>query len=595
VHRSGDVSEGVEGRDKTAFQATPIVVDDTLYYCTPMNRVFALDPETGEERWVHDPQVGRTGIWSRTCRGVAWARVAAEGVCAERIYTGTMDARLLALDARTGRPCADFGRGGAVDLTVGLGDPAPDEYAVTSPPAVVGDVVAVGALVADGRRVDAPSGVVRGYDTATGDLRWAFDPMPPGTPPPPPGPDGAPRYHPGTPNAWSIFSVDPERDLLFVPTGNPSPDFFGGGRHGRDHYGSSVVALRGATGEVVWRFQTVHHDLWDYDVASQPTLLELPVSPGSDSGGGDPADAAPRAALAQTTKMAHVFLLDRETGEPLYPVEERPVPASDVPGERTSPTQPFPTHPPPLLPEVWTADDAWGLTPWERRACRELLGSLRSEGIFTPPSLEGSLQYPGVAGGSNWGGLAVAPERGLLVLNLNRMPSVERVVPRDEEAEVAVQQPLSTVFRQLGTPYAQYQGVPVSPWGVPCTPPPWGTLTAVDLATGRKRWEIPFGTTRGMAPWPFWLEWGLPSMGGPIVTASGLVFIGAAMDDALRAFHVETGEELWRAPLPAGGQATPLTYRLEGGRQFVVIAAGGHATLGTTLGDSLVAWALPAR
>jgi quinoprotein glucose dehydrogenase len=580
---TGDVSKGDgEGRGKTSFQATPIVVGDTLYFCSPLNRVFALDPETGEPRWVADPGVVDTQGWTRTCRGVAWTRVAESGACAERIFTATMDARLVALDARTGARCADFGRDGEVQLSRGVTGFRSDEYGVTSPPTVIGDIVAVGALVGDGRRVDAPGGVVRGFDTRTGALRWAFDPVPPGTPPLPPAPDGTPRYHPGTPNAWSIFSADPDRDLLFVPMGNPSPDFYGGKRDGIDYYGSAVVALRGSTGEGVWRFQTVHHDLWDYDVASQPTLLEL-------SG----PDGHRVAALAQPTKMAHVFLLDRATGEPVYPVEERAVPASDVPGETSAPTQPFPTHPAPLLPETLGPDDAWGLVPWERSACRERLEAVRTGGIFTPPSLEGTLQYPGVAGGSNWGGLAVDRERGLIVLNLNRMPSLQRVVPRGDEDEIPVRRPYDVIFPQLGAPFAQFQSTLLSPLGVPCTAPPWGTLVAVDLATGEKRWEVPFGSTRDMAPFPFWVDWGLPSMGGPIATAGGLVFIGASMDDFLRAYDVESGAELWSARLPAGGQATPLTYRLRGGRQFVVIAAGGHGTVGTTPGDSLVAYALP--
>jgi quinoprotein glucose dehydrogenase len=580
---TGDVSKGdAEGLGKTSFQATPIVVGDTLYFCSPMNRVFALDAETGEARWVADPGVEDTGSWTRACRGVAFARAAEEGECAERIFTATMDARLLAYDARTGAPCESFGASGEVDLARGITTYRRSEYGVTSPPTVIGNVVVVGALVADGRRVDAPGGVVRGFDVRTGALRWAFDPVPPGTAPLPPARDGAPRYHPGTPNAWSIASADLERDLLFVPLGNPSPDFYGGLRDGIDYYGSSVVALRGSTGEGVWHFQTVHHDIWDYDVASQPTLLELTGPDGRRVPG-----------LVQTTKMAHVFLLDRESGEPVYAVEERPVPASDVPGETSAPTQPFPTHPPPLIDDVLGPDAAWGIVPWERSACRERLEAVRSGPIFTPPSLEGTLQHPGVAGGSNWGGLAVDRERGLLVLNLNRMPTLQRVVPRGEEEAIPVRRPYEVVFPQLGTPFAEFQGGLLSPLGVPCTRPPWGTLTAVDLASGEKRWEIPFGTTRDMAPFPFWVDWGLPSMGGPIVTASGLVFIGASMDDFLRAYDAESGEELWSVRLPAGGQATPLTYRRAGGRQFVVIAAGGHGSLGTTPGDSLLAFALP--
>lgn len=583
-YRTGDVSAGdAEGRDKTAFQATPILAEERLFFCSPHNRVFALDPDTGEELWRFDPEVGETGHWLRTCRGVAFARVAPTGRCAARIYAATMDARLFALDAEDGRPCEEFGAGGAVDLTTGVGVDSPHEYGVTSPPTIVGDIVAVGSQVADGQRVGAPSGVVRGFDLRSGRLRWAFDPVPPGTPPLPPSESGAPRYHRGSPNAWSIFSADLDRNLLFVPTGNPSPDFYGGLRDGLDHYGSSVVALDAGTGRVRWHFQTVHHDLWDYDVPAQPTLLDWETPDGVTP------------ALLQATKMGHLFLLDRTTGVPLFPVEERPVPESRLDGELAAPTQPFPTHPPPLLTGSVSPGDAWGMVPWQRRACADAIAELDHGQPFLPPSEKGTLQAPGVAGGINWGGVAIDPKRGLAVVNVNRMPNVERAVPRAEAASVEIERPRSTLFPQRGTPFAQFQSVLVSSWGVPCTAPPWGTLVAIDLATGETRWEVPFGSTRDLAPFPFWVDWGLPSMGGPIVTASGLVLIGASMDDALRAYDIETGALLWRTRLPAGGQATPITYRQAGGRQFVVIAAGGHGTLGTTLGDSLVAYALPER
>jgi quinoprotein glucose dehydrogenase len=343
-----------------------------------------------------------------------------------------------------------------------------------------------------------------------------------------------------------------------------------------------VVALDGATGRVAWSFQTVHHDLWDYDVAAQPTLFELTI------------DGARVPALLQATKAGHLFLLHRETGAPLFAVEERPVPASDVPGETSAPTQPFPTFPPSLHAARIGPDDAFGFTPWDRGVCREKLAELRSEGPFTPPSLKGTFQYPGTAGGVNWGGLALDPARRLAVMNVNRVGQSIRLVPAGEEEVERDGAPARLVFPQEGTPYRAVQEVVMSPFGVPCTPPPWGTLAAVDLAAGRVRWEVPFGTSRDQTPLPIALPFGLPSMGGPIATASGLVFIGAAMDDYLRAYDIETGEELWRERLPAGGQATPMTYRLRAdGRQFVVIAAGGHGTLGTHAGDWLLAYALP--
>ena len=580
--RTGDFDPS--GELRTSFQATPVLHDGTLYLCTPFNRVFALDAETGVERWLFDPGLDLEGMRHLTCRGVALhedVRAPAGAACRVRVLTGTMDLRLIALDAASGERCPGFGEGGEVDLARGLGDVAHAEVKVYSTPTVIGDVVAVGTMVSDNKRADSPGGVVRGYDVRTGALAWAFDPAPPGTKPLPDGPDG-PRYQRGTPNAWGVFSADPDRDLLFVPTGNPSNDFYRGGRGPIDYYGSSVVALRGATGEVVWHFQTVHHDLWDYDVGSQPSLVELPL------------DGRTVAALVQPTKMGHVFVLDRETGAPLFPVEERPVPQSDVPGEESAPTQPFPTRPAPLHPQRVGADDVFGLTPVDRNDCRERLAKLRNEGVFTPPSLQGSLQFPGVAGGINWGSAAWDPGRGLLVLNHTQAAMVQRLVPRADVPATPKNPPFEILFPQEGAPYGLLQSVFVSSWGIPCTRPPWSELIAIDLASGEVAWRVPFGSTRGLAPWPFWFEWGVPAMGGPLVTASGLVFIGAAMDGYLRAYAVETGDELWRDALPAGGQANPLTYRVRpDGRQYVVIAAGGHDPALGPLDNAVVAFRLP--
>ena len=329
-------------------------------------------------------------------------------------------------------------------------------------------------------------------------------------------------------------------------------------------------------------FQTVHHDLFDYDVPAQPTLVTVRRN------------GAEVPAVAQATKTGHLFLLDRETGKPLFPVEERPVPASDVPGEEAWPTQPFPTTPPPLVPQKLSPEEAWGLTFWDRSRCREQIRSLRSEGIFTPPSLRGTIIFPGNAGGTNWGSVAFDHERGLLIVNTSRIAHVVTLIPRGEYKAARAAFPKAEVSPQLGTPYAMKREALLSPWGLPCNPPPWGTLAAVELASGKVRWEVPLGTTRDLAPIPIAMKWGTPNMGGPIVTASGLVFIGAAMDNYLRAFDVETGKELWKGRLPAGGQATPMTYRLkEGGKQYVVIAAGGHNRMGTQLGDYVVAFALP--
>jgi quinoprotein glucose dehydrogenase len=378
--------------------------------------------------------------------------------------------------------------------------------------------------------------------------------------------------------------VDAALGLVFVPTGNTSPDYYGGDRRGLDHYSSSVVALDASTGVPRWHFQTVHHDVWDYDVPAQPTLFDWPGPSG------------PVPALAQATKLGHLFVLDRRSGVPLLPVEERPVPQQGaVPGETLSPTQPFPLAPASLHPARLTADDAFGFTPWDRAKCREAIASLRSDGMFTPPSTEGSVQFPGMIGGMNWGGVAVDPGRGLLIANTQQIATRIRLLTRETlRAEYGEQLPEFGVEPQQGSPYALERVPLLSPFGAPCNPPPWGTLAAVDLRDGQVRWQVPLGTTRDLAPWPLWLDTGTPNLGGPLTTASGLVFIGATTDFFVRAFDIETGQELWKGRLPTAAHATPMTYRLrQDARQYVVIAAGGHGILGTPPGDALIAFALP--
>lgn len=600
IHRSGDFYDGSGDSKRTALQVTPIVVNDRLYYCTPFMRVFALDPETGAELWRFDPGLRQRhgeGPYPLTCRGVAYweSGRGTDGVCSKRILYGTADAELIALDAETGRPCADFGEEGRVALREGVGDAAAWEYAPTSPPQVIGDRVVVGAYIADNVRVDAPAGVVRAFDARSGALVWAWDTTPPGWPKPEPTQKPEPkatadakeglRFTPGTPNVWSIITADAERGLVFVPTGNPSPDLYGGLREGIDYYGSSTVALDAETGAPVWRWQSVHHDVWDYDTPSPPTLFEIP---GVGAGA---------AAVAQSTKMGHIFLLDRETGVPLYPVEERPVPQQGAPGEELSPTQPFPTHPVPVHPLALSPEDAFGFTPIDRASCREQIERYRWDGLFTPPTLEGSIEMPHTAGGPNWGGVAIDPERGTLIVNQTHAALVTQLIPREEYEQMdksAVVYP-DELYEMRGTPYGVRRFGLLSQFGAPCNPPPWGSLTAVNLRTGEIEWQRPYGTLRGAAPFPLWLVfrgYGSPTFGGGISTASGLYFIGASLDRYFRAVDVETGEELWRDRLPFMGAAVPLSYRLrKDSRQFVVIAAGGNPL--SEMGDALVAYALP--
>ncbi len=583
-YNHGDISDGEGEISRTSFNATPIVADDTLYFCTGMNRVIALDPETGAERWTFDPELRNTkleGPYPLTCRGVTYWRDPGidTGSCSQRIFTGTVDSELIALDAKTGQPCGDFGVEGRVALRDRIGDAPAWEYYVTSPPLAIRDVVVVGALVADNLRADAPAGVVRAFDARTGALRWAWDPLPPGRTSPS---DAGGNYTAGTANVWSILSGDEARGLVFVPTGNAAPDYFAGYRNGLDHYASSVVALDAVDGSVRWYFQTVHHDVWDYDVASQPVLFDFPTPEGV------------RPAVVQATKMGHLFLLDRTDGAPLFPVEERPVPQSDVPGEKLSPTQPFPTHPAPLHPAALTPEDAWGFTPWDRRHCAKRIAGLRSEGIFTPPSFEGSIQYPGSAGGPNWGSVSIDVEHNVLFVNQMRMPQVTQLIPRAdyEGMDAASVVYPEELYPMAGTPYGLKRGPLLSNFGAPCNPPPWGTLTAVDLVSGKVLWESTLGTTRDQAPFPMWLSLGSPNLGGSIATAGGLIFIGATTDKFLRAFDADNGAEIWNSRLPYTANATPLTYRLTpSSRQYVVIASGGHGW--SEPGDALIAFALP--
>ncbi len=571
-----------------ALEVTPLVVDGLMYISTPAGHVIALDPATGVERWRFDAGVNpHRGYGDFASRGVSFwrdARAASGTPCAHRIFAATIDAHLIALDAASGKACAGFGTAGVVDLRAGLRVPPLEFefYEVTSPPAVVEDLVITGSAVADNTSFAPASGEVRAFDARTGALKWTFDPVPRDSTDPAyrTWQGGSARYT-GAANVWSVIVADPARDLVFLPTSSPAPDYYGGLRLGEDRYANSIVALRASTGRVVWHFQSVHHDLWDYDNAAPPTLLTV-----IHNGVRIPA-------VIQTGKSAMLYVLDRTTGKPIFPVAERPVPASSVPGEVASPTQPFTTVTPPLSPLHYSAADAWGPTPESQAACRAILGALRNDGPFTPPSLQGTLVVPGNIGGAHWGGVAVDEGRALAVVPVNTMPAMVQLFPaegfngdsiRRSDADHGITDFEYT--RMRGTPYIMRRRLITGPTGLPCTPPPFGALVAVNLNSGGIAWNVPLGTM-GDAP-----NLGSPNLGGPIVTAGGLVFIGATLEHAFRAFDIETGRELWKATLPAGARATPMTYEV-GGRQFVVIAAGGGGPFGA--GDAIVAFALPAR
>lgn len=593
VYRSGDIAAAGGIQES---EASPLKVGRMLYICTPHNEVIAVDAASGKERWRFDPRVDRRTLVLAVCRGVSYYKVSdsaprgASRDCLERILEGTLDFRLIAVDAQTGRPCANFGHNGEVDLKVGFGPLPPNFVMVTSPPTIVGGMIVLGHMVMDNQRTDSPSGVVRAYDALSGEPRWAWDSGRPGdTAPVRPGQ----AYTLDTPNAWTVFAADATLGLVYVPTGGAPPDYYGGARRTEDEqFGSSIVALDVETGQVRWSFQTTHHDLWDYDLGAQPTLIDFPMPDG----------AVP--ALIQATKTGEIFVLDRRDGHPLTPVEERLAPGGAVPGDHTAPTQPFSVG----MPSVGGADlndrDMWGLTPIDQMICSLQFHLSNYRGRYTPPSVKPFIVLPGFAGGVDWGGVAVDTERGILIVNAIRLANRDHLVPRAEIERLGVRSlgdpgvvvPSVYPAAQTGTPFGVIAMAWLSPLGLPCHRPPWGTLTAIDLRSRQVLWSRPLGTTYDNGPLgiPSHIPApaGVPNQGGSVVTAGGLTFIAASLDAFIRAFDTRTGEELWSSRLPAGGQANPVSYMLDG-RQYVVVTAGGHGVLRTAPGDYLIAYALP--
>jgi quinoprotein glucose dehydrogenase len=568
-----------------AFEDEPSLIDGNLIVCTISRRLIALDPATGKQRWIYDPKQKSTGM--KKCRGIsAWLDNDAptDAMCKTRIFLGTADYRLVAIDAKSGKPCPDFGVKGEVKMPVSTVEIFPGEVSAGSRPAIVNGVVVVGSTVADDQRFAAPSGRVLAYDARSGKPMWEFDPLPRTSA------DAAANTwlkgnagNEGGGNVWAEMAVDESLDLVYLPTTSPSVDFYGGGRPGNNAYADSIVALQGATGKVIWYFQFTHHNIWDYDTPSQPLLIDFPYK----------GKMVP--ALVQTLKTGLIFAFDRKTGEPLIPIVERPVPQQGkAPGEWLSPTQPFPVGMPTLAPQGLMPDDAWGFTPVDRWLCKKKIAELNHGPIYTPPSLKGTTLQPGAAGGPNWGGGAYDPVSHLMVVPSAKVAMVVTLVPRAEvklSKDQAIETRSAMLFPSEGTPYVTKMGPLLSPFGAPCTAPPWATLIAVDMVSGKIRWEVPLGSIEKLAPIPIPWELGTPGAGGPLVTAGGLVFIGYTLDDKLRAFDLKTGKTVWKAELPAPGMATPVTYQVNK-EQYVVLTAGGHSMYGTKKGDSVVAYKL---
>jgi quinoprotein glucose dehydrogenase len=583
--RTGDLP-GKNDPVETTFEVTPIKVRDTLYLCSQHQRLFALDAKTGKPRWSFDPKVQDNPTFQHlTCRGVSYYETAPgtpmPADCPRRIFLPVNDGRMIALDAEVGKPCESFADHGTLNLQEGMGIKTAGFYEPTSPPVVSDRILVVAGAVIDNYSTEEPSGVIRGFDVDTGKLVWAWD-------------SGAAdenelasathTYTNNSPNSWITASFDPKLSLVYVPMGVQTPDIWGGNRGAlAERYASALVALDINTGRRVWSYQTVHHDLWDMDLPAQPTLVDLPTTNG----------VVP--AVLQPTKTGNLFVLDRRTGQPIVPAPERPVPQGAAPGDHVAASQPFSdlTFRP---EEKLTGADMWGATIFDQLACRILFHQMRYEGTFTPPSLQGTLVFPGNLGMFEWGGIAVDPIRQIAIANPIAVPFVSKLIPRgpDNPAAPNAEHPPGSEFGvqpMYGTPYGVVLHPFLSPIGLPCKRPPWGFMAAIDLKTMKIAWMHRNGTIRDSAPIPVPIKMGVPSLGGPLTTAGGVAFLTSTADYFIRAYDVRNGDQLWEGRLPAGAQSTPMSYDV-GGEQYVVTAAGGHGSFGTKVGDYVVAYKL---
>lgn len=593
IAHTGDIpqSNGSGAED----QNTPLQIGNTLYVCTAYGKVLSLEADTGKQLWSYDPKASAPN-WQR-CRGLGYydnaaqptaspvvsADVTAPAMCQRRLFLPTIDARLIAIDADTGKPCADFGSQGTVDLKVGMGEVKPGYYQQTSTPLVAGNLVVIGGRVADNFSTGEPPGVVRAYDVHTGELAWAWDPGNPAIVKLPPAGE---TYTRGTPNVWAAMSYDAKLNLIYLPTGNATPDFFGGERTALDDkYSSSIVAVDATSGQVRWHFQTTHHDLWDFDLPSQPLLYDLP----DGNGGTTPV-------LVQTSKQGMIFMLNRENGQPVAKVEEREVPQGNVPGERYSKTQPFSVGMPNIGNQTLTESDMWGATPLDQLLCRIEFKGMRHQGVFTPPGTDRALQFPGSLGGMNWGSVSVDPNNAIMFVNDMRLGLANYMVPRSQVPTGASGIEMGLVPMD-GTPFGAVRERFLSPLGIPCQKPPFGTMSAVDLKSGKLVWQVPVGTVQDTGPLGIKMrmpmEVGMPTLGASLSTQSGLLFFAGTQDFYLRAFDTATGKEIWKERLPVGSQSGPMTFvSPKNGKQYIIISAGG-ARQAAERGDYVIAYALP--